>query len=90
MQVPQWKLWAYIRMLPRLEAQHELRDYRVALAAGGLQMDEHGHARYINRLERRAEGIIERPQLSPQETREQLAASPLKVVVEKEKVGHGG
>jgi hypothetical protein len=46
----------YATMLPRLEAEEELRAYRVAIAAGGLQMDERARTQYVNSLERRASG----------------------------------
>jgi hypothetical protein len=46
----------YATMLPRLEAEAELRQYRVTLATGGLQMEDRGRAQYINSLERQASG----------------------------------
>jgi hypothetical protein len=50
-------LSVYARMLPRLEAEEEMRAYRAVLAAGGLMMDERAQMQYVNSLERGASGV---------------------------------
>jgi hypothetical protein len=73
----------YATMLPRLEAEAEMRAYHVALAAGGLQMEERGRAQYINSLERQASGA-KRPK---KPTAASLESMGIQVEIEKEAGG---
>jgi hypothetical protein len=68
----------YSVMLARLEAEQELREYQVACAAGGLQMEEHARARYISALERKAQGQRQAKEASADD----LAAMGISVVKE--------
>ena len=51
----------YLSMMPRLEADQEIRGYRVALAVGGMGMNETGRMKYLDGLERQMIGQ-DRPQ----------------------------
>ncbi len=46
-------------MLPRLEAERDLRAYGVALAAGQVGMDEQGREEFLESLKARAMGIVD-------------------------------
>jgi hypothetical protein len=54
------KFKAYVAMIPRLQAEEQLAALNVHYAAGGRSLKDNDHAKLLDRLERRAAGVMQR------------------------------
>lgn len=72
-------------MMPRLEAERDLRLLSVMFAAEGRTLKDGDHARFLSQLERRAAGMLEQ---KPKATPAQMEALGIKVRMHR--TGRGG